>query len=195
AAPMAPKITRLPKHFVARQENNTIEDGTCKLDSVPQPANTLKAPTPDISLMLIALGRGTQNYTCADASAATLPTQVGAVAQLFNASCAVANNALGQIDENPNSIGMHFFADLTTPEFDIPGVGNTQAKKVDEMNAPNAANIKWLRLEAKQETSTSAVRQIYRLNTVGGLAPKNCEGQTPGAVITVQYQAQYWIYA
>jgi peptidoglycan hydrolase-like protein with peptidoglycan-binding domain len=151
-----------------------------------------------MTLVLVALGQGTQNYTCSNATAT--PSSIGAVAQLFNASCALSSDptagtaSLGSIEESA-SIGAHFFLDNTTPDFDIIGLGNTVAKKVDDVPAPDAANdIKWLRLEAK-EGSTSDVKMVYRLNTVGGLAPSTCAGMTAGQVVTVDYEAQYWIYA
>ena len=169
------------------------DNGTCSLDNVQQPANTMQAPTPDLSLVLIAQGRGTQNYTCSSPTAT--PAAIGAVATLFNASCAVASGStLGVIEEDQASIGAHFFVDNTTPEFDIIGLGNTQVKKVENATAPNPQDVPWLRLEAPQGTA-SPVRQIYRLNTVGGVAPKSCEGVAVGETVTVDYEAQYWIYA
>ncbi|KAH7392704.1 hypothetical protein BKA66DRAFT_376487, partial [Pyrenochaeta sp. MPI-SDFR-AT-0127] len=171
---------------------------SCDLSGVAQPANALTPPAADLSLVLIALGEGTQNYTCG-ADITLAPTAIGAVAQLFNASCALSNNpsadtpSLGFIEESP-AIGSHFFFDSTTPDFDIIGLGNTRTKKAEEALAPQpSANIKWLRLEA-QAGSTSVVKQIYRLNTVGGLAPKSCEGRQAGEVVTVEYEAQYWLY-
>jgi hypothetical protein len=67
-----------------------------------------------------------------------------------------------------------------------------QAKKVESMAAPQATDVPWLRLEAKAQQA-SPVKQVYRLNTVGGVAPKTCEG-VDGSV-EVDYEAQYWIYA
>lgn len=180
---------RLPDEIFRRQNNET-----CNLKAVQQPANTLTPPVAHLDLVLIALGRGTQNYTCANATAT--PTAIGAVASLFNASCAVANNAaLGSIAEDAAAIGAHFFVDNTTPEFDIIGLGDTQAKKVESMPAPQATNVPWLRLEAQQQGTTSPVKEIYRLNTQGGVAPATCDLQTPGSTITVDYEAQYWVYA
>ncbi|PVI07219.1 hypothetical protein DM02DRAFT_609193 [Periconia macrospinosa] len=183
---------RLPDEIFRRQENTT-----CNLSETPQPSNTLAPPGADLTLALIAVGHGTQNYTCANSSAATTPAAIGAVASLFNASCAVADNLpeLGTIIEDTASIGTHFFVDNTTPEFDIIGLGETQAKKVEAVPAPSAADVPWLRLEAQQQGTTSPVKQIYRLNTKGGVAPTNCEGRAAGETITVEYEAQYWIYA
>jgi hypothetical protein len=200
---------RLPTPYYKRCANETTSNTTlpdsapsaCDLSGLTQPPSTLTPPASDLQLVLVALGEGTQNYTCG-ANLTAAPTAIGAVAQLFDASCAMANNpgastrALGTIEESAKSIGAHFFVDNSTPDFDIVGLGNTQAKKAEDCNAPQpTADVKWLRLEAKAEGSSSAVKQIYRLNTVGGMAPKTCEGKGVGEVVAVQYQAQYWIYA
>lgn len=190
-----------------RQNNTTTPEApaapaapSCDLSGVAQPANTLTPPTADMQLILVALGQGTQNYTCADAT--SVPAAIGAVAQLFNASCALAGNpsasteSLGSIEESQAAIGAHFFVDNTTPDFDIIGLGNTEAKKAEEIASPQgSANVKWLRLVPQAQGSTSAVKEIYRLNTVGGVAPSDCAGRAAGEVVTVDYEAQYWIYA
>jgi len=51
--------------------------------------NPLGLPPPSEGLVLdhIALGRGTQNYTCADNTAGSKPVAAGAVAVLFNVTC------------------------------------------------------------------------------------------------------------
>lgn len=200
--------TRYVRRFLNETSNGTSPDGTpvvvptCDLSKISQPQNGLglAPPAANHTLVLIALGEGTQNYTCGTNLTAA-PSPIGAVAKLFDASCTMANNpdavnaAIGSIEETA-SIGTHFFVDNTTPDFDITGMGNTQTKKVQEVNAPAPANdVKWLRLEAQTTGSTSAVKQIYRLNTAGGLAPANCEGRAVGDVMTVKYSAQYWMYA
>jgi hypothetical protein len=200
---------RLPSPYYKRCANETATNNTipesappsCNLSGLSQPSSTLTPPSADLQLVLVALGEGTQNYTCG-ANLTAPPTAIGAVAQLFDASCAMVNDpsaetkSLGSIEESAKSIGAHFFVDNSTPDFDIIGLGNTQAKKAEDCNAPQpAADVKWLRLEAKADGTTSSVKQIYRLNTVGGLAPKTCEGRVAGDVVAVSYQAQYWIYA
>ncbi|KAJ4381256.1 hypothetical protein N0V86_003605 [Didymella sp. IMI 355093] len=181
--------------FCTRQNSTTNETASCDLSNVSQPANALTPPSADLRLILIARGEGTQNYTCV--TPASAPSAIGAVAELYNASCAITNPTEAQNNiVQAAAIGNHFFADLTTPDFNIPGLGNTRSKKVEEVPAPNpSADVKWLRLQAQTEGSTSQVKFIYRLNTAGGLAPSNCEGRAAGEVVTVQYQAQYWIYA
>jgi hypothetical protein len=183
--------------FCIRQDGtaNATAPAACDLSNVSQPANSLTPPSLDLRLILIAHGQGTQNYTCATQN--STPSAIGAVAQLFNASC-----ERGNLNETLNNIvqaaaiGNHFFADLTTPDFDIEALGNTRTKKVEEVAAPNpSTDIKWLRLQAQESGTTSQVKYIYRLNTVGGLAPASCAGQAEGEVVTVPYEAQYWMYA
>ncbi|EAT84796.2 hypothetical protein SNOG_07330 [Parastagonospora nodorum SN15] len=209
---LAPSVLSMPSHLYRRCDNETgTENGTaeppvpalpvCNLAGLKQPDSVLQPPTADMKLMMVALGEGTQNYTCG-ANLTAPPSAIGAVATLFDASCDLVNSPpistqqLGSIEEDAKSIGAHFFVDNTTPDFDILGLGNTRAKKTEECAAPNpTGDVKWLRLTAQADGSTSAVKEIYRLNTVGGLAPKSCEGKAVGDIVTVEYQAQYWIYA
>lgn len=46
--------------------------------------------TEGLVLKHVAIGRGTQNYTCDLSNSTAIPTAVGAVATLFNASCIAA---------------------------------------------------------------------------------------------------------
>ena len=181
--------------FCTRQNSTTDKIATCDLSIASQPANALTPPSPDLHLVLIAHGEGTQNYTCSTPT--STPSAIGAIAELYNASCEVANPSVAQNNMvQAAAIGNHFFADLTTPDFDISGLGNTKMRKVEEVAAPNlGADIKWLRLQAQTSDSTSQIKYIYRLNTAGGLAPTSCEGRAEGEVVTVRYQAQYWIYS
>jgi hypothetical protein len=170
---------RLPRELFRRQDN-----GSCDLSSVQQPTNSLTPPAG------FARGQGTQNYTCADP--ASKPAAIGAVADLFNASCTVASGGLGGIEED--AVGKHFFADNTTPEFDIIGLADQQFKKVENMTAPTGTgDVPWLKLDAVG--NPSPVKVIYRLNTKGGVAPADCAGQQANSVVTVEYEAEYWVYA
>ncbi|KAL5444077.1 hypothetical protein PMIN06_008499 [Paraphaeosphaeria minitans] len=184
----APAPYRLPESMFRRQLNDT-----CGLSTVQQPPSKLTPPGDHNQLVLIALGQGTQNYTCTNETA--VPASVGAVADLFNALCAVSHKtSLGSVAEDANAVGQHFFLDNTTPEFDIIGLGNTQLKKAEADPAPNAAtDVPWLKLDATN--TNTAVRSIYRLDTKGGVAPATCAGQAAGAVVQVNYEAQYWVYA
>ena len=144
---------------------------------------------------MVALGVGTQNYECANTTGT--PSSVGANAQLFNVTCALVSNPSSSTStlSTSNPVGKHFFVDSTTPEFDVNSLGNTVLKKAQETDAPNpASDVKWLRLVAQASGTTSQVKTIYRVETVGGKAPATCAGQTPGKVFTVDYKAQYWFF-
>jgi hypothetical protein len=114
----------------------------CDLSKVTLPAGAAGLPSPssDLNLRHIAIGRGTQNYTCNPAEPNEAPKAAGALATLFNASCLVATspqlaNALtraalhfevGQSDASeqlaPSNIGLsgvHFFTDATTALFKL----------------------------------------------------------------------------
>jgi hypothetical protein len=127
----------------------------CSLNNVSPPLNytspNLDGPSPGLSLKYVALGRGTQNYTCSQAASNVVPTSIGAVATLFDASCLAAFRpdilnampaALVQIpddaavaastilDELASAgdvsgilLAVHYFADNTTPTFDFRPYG------------------------------------------------------------------------
>lgn len=57
----------------------------------PLPAPTaLPAVSAGLTLKHVAIGRGTQNYTCDTSNTTSAPSAVGAVATLFNATCVAA---------------------------------------------------------------------------------------------------------
>ena len=76
--------------------------------------NPLGLPPPSEGLVLdhIALGRGTQNYTCVDDTDASKPVAAGAVAILFNVTC-MAGPYAGLLDALP-AIAMKY--PIPTPE-------------------------------------------------------------------------------
>jgi len=113
----------------------------CNLANAKMPvASPTPLPGPAAGLVLkhVAIGRGTQNYTCGT-NATAAPAAIGAVATLFNASCiaatypdlltAIPNVALqvNLTNANQNSLtpsnliisGHHFFTTTTTPFFDL----------------------------------------------------------------------------
>jgi hypothetical protein len=104
------------------------------------PAPTpLPAPAAGLVLKHVAIGRGTQNYTCDTTNATAIPVSIGAVATLYNATCvastypdlltALPNVALqfnlsdaNQASLSPSNLaisGHHFFSNMTTPLFNL----------------------------------------------------------------------------
>ncbi|KAI1436015.1 hypothetical protein GGR50DRAFT_263162 [Xylaria sp. CBS 124048] len=127
---------------------------------------SLPAPQEGLVLEHVAIGRGVQNYTCDPSKPDAAPTQIGALATLFNASCiASAYPDLLQAfpklalqfdlplpatseDEmmGPTNLlvsGKHFFTNTTTPFFDLNTsrrhLGEAPCAKLDSSNAPSDA--------------------------------------------------------
>ncbi|KAJ6095632.1 hypothetical protein N7486_006378 [Penicillium sp. IBT 16267x] len=89
-------------------ELDHISLGNCSLSNAVLPINgtkiTLPRPSTGLSLKYIALGRGTQNYTCENSTSSAVPVSVGAAATLFDASC-IALKSLTLLHEMPAVIG------------------------------------------------------------------------------------------
>jgi len=186
----------------------TTETGT----DLPPPASTLE-------LKYVALGRGTQNYSCTAPSA--VPSALGAVAVLFDiTSLARANSNLlpnltteaVYIPFDPLTstelsitgiywlgyLGHHFFTAAGVPTFDLSNVGDILygAKKAS-VAAPSDANagpagtgaVPWLQLQ--DNGGSVGLSEVYRVETAGGNAFATC---TDAGVMTVDYAAQYWFY-
>ncbi|KAJ5189137.1 Protein of unknown function DUF3455 [Penicillium cf. griseofulvum] len=88
---------------------DNINIGNCSLANVSLPLNATDSPLPvpstNLTLKYVALGRGTQNYTCpsdvsSDSKTTTKPKATGAAATLFDASC-IASSSLTLLHEVP----------------------------------------------------------------------------------------------
>ncbi|EEP77976.1 predicted protein [Uncinocarpus reesii 1704] len=204
-----------------RKHGNDIRRPGCELSDLKLPQSS--KPLPNIpggqKLLAVAVGRGTQNYTCESES--EKPTPRGALATLFDASCIAANypqllasltNAalhLQQPEPFSNApgaarmpvMGHHFFSNGTTAVFEAANMGASSVIKIEAVDAPQNSlpgvcgqldgAVPWLFLESIPE-STGKAKSIYRVNTAGGSPPKYCTGQPKE--ITVQYSAEYWFY-
>lgn len=91
-----------------------------------------------------------------------------------------------------NSAGSPFF-DLVT---DHNNYGAATMKSLANSSAPATASagpnglgsVAWLKLTA----TSGDLKEVYRVNTAGGVAPKTCDGIS--GVVSVQYAAEYWFY-
>ncbi|PYH97925.1 hypothetical protein BO71DRAFT_317522 [Aspergillus ellipticus CBS 707.79] len=189
--------------------------------SLPSYASSLPSPS-GMSVIYVAVGRGTQNYTCATSTASSTPAAIGAVARLYDATCLAANypdlleslpgivykSALPRNEETPlppanlNLLGHHFFRDTTTPVFNLDTTASEQhgiaiTKKSDALDAPSSA-IKGPNGAVQWlylHTINGTVGEyegVYRVSTVAGSAPATCEGQQSS--FEVQYSALYYFY-
>jgi hypothetical protein len=172
-------------------------------------------PSTNLTLQYVAVGRGTQNYTCA--SSGSLPVQQGAVATLFDATWLAYHDESTLNAIPPRAVyipflpyrfdvtlpfivlGHHFFDSTGTPTFDLYSVNKTlYGRKTSDIKAPAAANkgpagtgaVDWLQLTAKPGYESNGVSLAYRVVTAGG-EPFNC---TIAGIMFVQYAAEYWFY-
>ncbi|ETN44129.1 uncharacterized protein HMPREF1541_10679 [Cyphellophora europaea CBS 101466] len=194
--------------------------------TVPFALTTPPLPAPDASLSLasVIIGRGVQNYTC-PTNSTSVPTAVGAIATLYEASCIASSNpsvfasltttALGLplpadplaafdcgADQPLSRAGHHFFNAAKTPVFDFAeadaslGVGLMSVGAKSDAPTDKAVDVPWLML-GSVEGGSGPIRQIYRVETRGGQPPASCEGAegAEGGVVSVQYSAEYWIFS
>lgn len=116
--------------------------------------------TEGLFLRHVAVGRGTQNYTCDTSNATAIPVAAGAVATLYNSSCLVSTfpDLASKMPEvslqfnlsdaeqqvlSPSNLaisGHHFFSNSTTPDFDLSSeglsLGQAPCQKVASVPAP-----------------------------------------------------------
>ncbi|KAM7208808.1 putative malate dehydrogenase [Naviculisporaceae sp. PSN 640] len=236
AAPVLPDIKLAPSIDTVTEYFNmlatTIKNSkpgpapVCDISKATLPAGAkgLNPPTAGFKLKHIALGRGTQNYTCDTTKPDEAPKAAGAVATLFDASCVVTAfpdlaRSLGKVSMqfnltsaesasklNPSNLaisGRHYFTGPSTPFFDLDvtpkKLGHANCAKDGATPAPADAPkgqkgepaVPWLKLTTISG-ATGNLREVYRVETVGGSAPATCQGLP--ASFTVQYAAQYWFY-
>ncbi|KAI2609285.1 hypothetical protein GGR54DRAFT_651853 [Hypoxylon sp. NC1633] len=183
----------------------------------------LAAPSAGLTLKHVAIGRGTQNYTCDTTNATAVPTAVGAVATLFNASCIASTypdllHLLPSLALNfdltaqegsrmgPTNLaisGHHFFTNTTTPFFDLDTaqnqIGEAGCAKDSQTDAPATAT------KGRQgEKAVPWLRLKTRVGSTGNLQEvyriETAGGSAPAsckgqpAAFEVQYAAQYWFW-
>ncbi|EAW07410.1 uncharacterized protein ACLA_021190 [Aspergillus clavatus NRRL 1] len=195
---------------------------SCDTSRIALPAFASGLPSPSSQKPLyVAVGRGTQNYTCATSTADSKPVAIGAVASLYNATCIAAKfpDMLAmlpnivykmQVPKNPwdplppaniNLLGHHFFSG-PVPVFNFDTTPSRQygvayTKKQAELPAPSNAvkgangAVTWLYLSTINGT-IGDYSSVYRVDTASGAPPKTCQNMPP--VITVQYAANYYFF-
>lgn len=211
-------LADLERRYLSPATIRTLEDGVCDLSKAVMPIAPTPLPIPSSGLTLahVAIGRGTQNYTCASSTSADIPKLQGANATLYNVTCysvrapsvlaSIPAIALTQSIDLSQDVqkytvsGHHQFTTAGVPLFLLQtaktNYGYVQAKSAANSTAPAGApagenglgSVAWLKLAAVE----GDYKEIYRLQTAGGVAPKTCEGQA--AKIFVQYAAEYWFW-
>ncbi|CAG8166919.1 unnamed protein product [Penicillium nalgiovense] len=196
--------------------------GACEASKIALPSHASGMTGPSgLKPRYVALGRGTQNYTCTDSTSTSTPVAVGAVARLYNATCIAANypDLLAKLPDlayriplptneyasfppaNLVLMGHHFFTDAI-PEFNLNTTpkkhnGIVMTKKGGAIDAPPGAvsgqygAVPWLYLTSTDGT-VGNYKSVYRVNTAAGSPPKTCEGMPPA--FQIQYAANYYFF-
>ncbi|KAI1505871.1 hypothetical protein F5X99DRAFT_366387 [Biscogniauxia marginata] len=163
---------------------------TAVMPTAPKP---LVPPTEGLTLKHVAIGRGTQNYTCDVTNTTAAPVLAGAVATLFNASCvastypdllhtlpklalqfnltAAEGGKGGEIKMGPTNLvisGKHFFTNSTTPFFNLDTtqyqIGEAGCEKNDSVDAPADAAT-----GLQGEKAVPWLRLLTRVGATGNL--------------------------
>lgn len=173
--------------------------------------------------MHVAIGHGTQNYTCPSPSNATaVPIAIGAIATVYNASCIAARYPsllsllpslvkdlpLSTSDTKPLSqqdqlyvSGHHYFLDSTLPTFDLrslaygDGLGVVSAVKNASVAAPASAELGSVPWLKLQVVSQEDGSSIQEVYRLN-----TAGGAAPAScdglegMLEVSYAAEYWFF-
>ncbi|KAJ5798734.1 uncharacterized protein N7503_006239 [Penicillium pulvis] len=214
------KVSQKINQIGQTSEASAVQCDTSKI-SLPSYASSLPSPT-GLSPLYVGLGRGTQNYTCADSTSGSTPTAIGAVANLYNTTCLAANypEVLQMLPTiaykiaiptseyatfppaNLELMGHHFFYNSTTPEFNLDTTtekqyGIAMTNKIDTIDAPSSATEGQYGAVAwlylKAVSGTVGnYKAVYRVDTASGSPPTTCKGMESS--FEIQYAALYYFY-
>ncbi|OGM46124.1 malate dehydrogenase [Aspergillus bombycis] len=219
ASPALPYLVTMFSQISHYLDNVHLSNCPLAKTNLP-PHGSLPGPSPGLSLKYVTVGRGTQSYTCKEDSSTTVPQSVGAVATLLDVSClatfnpallhnftpvvkAVQSEALPflavlgtQLSSSSTKfiLGKHQFNAAGQPTFDLRLAGGSDwmaTKRAASSDAPDhsTVNVPWLKLTS---VSGTGIKEVYRLHTVGGQPPTNCQKRK--GTFQVDYAAEYWFY-
>ncbi|TDZ31840.1 hypothetical protein C8035_v001298 [Colletotrichum spinosum] len=189
------------------------------------PANDLPEPSKGLTLKHVAIGRGTQNYTCDTNNSTAIPAATGAVATLFNASCVAAlypdlleklpsvamqfnlTDDIARQRLGPSNLaisGHHSFPSLGTPFFQLETngeqIGNAYCRKDSSIPAPATATV-----GQQGEAAVAWLKLLTTAESTGDLQEvyriTTVGGSPPVSCkgqptkFEIQYAAQYWFYS
>ncbi|KAI6246459.1 hypothetical protein HI914_05377 [Erysiphe necator] len=180
-------------------------------------SSPLQPPSNDVKVKHVAIGRGSQNYTCLTNDPSAAPSSVGALATLFDASCIAikdpaklarlpkdalqsklpADDSKTLTSSKIEVSGHHYFPDPQTPVFELStaasNLGSVSPKKADSKPAPPNAiagknNKGFGAVPWLKLIANGDIKEVYRVNTAGGNPPKTCKDMPETFV--VQYAAE-----
>ncbi|KAL2074715.1 hypothetical protein VTL71DRAFT_8494 [Oculimacula yallundae] len=204
-----------------QEGKNMAAAPVCNLDNAKMP---VASPTPlpavgeGLYLKHVAIGRGTQNYTCDTTNATAIPVATGAVATLYNASCIASTfpdmlatlpdvalqfnlTDVNQRTISPSNLvisGHHFFSNGTTPVFVLNPAGKDIGVAPCQKNAAVPAPSGTTKGQGNQGFGTVAwLKLTTRDGATGGLQEVyriNTAGGNPPASCAGQaasFEVQY----
>ncbi|HET7363715.1 MAG TPA: DUF3455 domain-containing protein [Burkholderiales bacterium] len=131
-------------------------------------------------LLLKALADGVQNYVCSEGKSGLEWTFKGPQAQLT--------------DETGRAIGKHYAG----PTWEAPDGSKVVGRLVSSADSESRDAIPQLLLASTQNAGSGVfanVKSVQRLNTTGGLAPKEpCKPDQLGRLVQSPYKAVYYFY-
>lgn len=149
-----------------QEGRNMAHAPVCDLSKAKLPVaspTSLPAVSSGLQLKHVAIGRGTQNYSCSASNTTAPPVALGAVATLYNASCIASTypdllallpgvsltfntSSTASKQAAPPSLiisGQHYFSNGTTPAFDLntatENLGFAPCMKNSSVAAPSGA--------------------------------------------------------
>ena len=145
----------------------------------PEVPSQLAVPSGQV-LLVKALASGVQNYVCSEGKSGLEWAFKGPQAELS--------------DETGRAIGKHYAG----PTWEASDGSKVVARMVSSADAESRDAIPQLLLASTQSSGNgifSGVKNIQRLHTSGGLAPKErCQPDQLGRLVQAPYKAVYYFY-
>ena len=175
--------TRFAKILAIAMTSACMSTAICAATQVASSQDALPAsiaPPADAKHRVVLMGSGSQVYECRNDNGHYTWHLVAPLAYLK--------------DEAGHLVGIHY-AGPQWQAFD----GSRVSGRVDGQVQPDAHQLPWLRLDAKQEGGTGLfdkVVTVVRMDTVGGVAPKReCWKENSGETEQVPYKAHYLFFS
>ncbi|KAK9489505.1 hypothetical protein V1508DRAFT_50936 [Lipomyces doorenjongii] len=177
---------------------------------------TLSPPGSNVELPFLALGRGTQNYSCN--STMSKPVSKGALAILYDLGPLLEYSPPDLLHTLPSYVldmasplvplsaaGSHFFDSTGVPNFDLLSRGlsvkGITAETIPTTTPPASLGLprsptnpmNWLHLTPRIVGLVVRLTDVYRVEVAGGSSPATCTNVT-AMTFQVQYAAIYAFY-
>ena len=167
--------------------------------------DSLTGPASNKTNVLIALGRGTFNYSCEHAEPANAPAYIEQYTELYDATPFLPLlTDEGELHDYVQKLYEYDYGKVKNTSLDCIGAVGTldgvavitlyeiatfEAHLEETVPAPVEPGFNGL---WSHSGSTDNEWEVYRVEMVGGAVPRNCAGHE--GTFDVQYAAEYWFY-